>query len=171
MRYSADPDILEVTDPAELAWQAIEPIWDDLPISSFNKLAAFMEDLTPGQRGLIAVDWCQKEIRDGGHQQLFLNATGNLVPWALVGFQVIGATTYAAVLSEASSLLGPEYPRSASLRKKAYRELTADQRRTLEQLDDAFLNLLSSNGDDLEQHRGAYVKSHPREFARLGSDV
>lgn len=75
MRYSASPEILNSNDRAQIAWDAIAPIWDDLPYNRFNVLSAFMEGLTEGQRGLIALDWCQKEIRNGGLKQLFENST------------------------------------------------------------------------------------------------
>jgi hypothetical protein len=108
MRYYATPNILKNTDPAELAWRAIEPIWDNLPLTNFSTLAKFMDTLSPGQRGLIALDWCQKEIRNGGLMQLFANSTGNLVPWGINGFKMIRAFRCAAILDQAASMLGAE---------------------------------------------------------------
>lgn len=70
MKYAADKKILESDDLAQIAWDAIEPLWDDLPYSNAEKLGDFMEELTGGQKALISIDWCQKEIRNGGIKQL-----------------------------------------------------------------------------------------------------
>lgn len=164
MKYSAKKNILKHSDPAEVAWEAIEPIWDDLPYSSAPKLAGFMADLTEGQRALISIDWCQKEIRNGGIAQLFANATGNLVPYAIEGFRLIGAERYAELLGSAAALLGTEYPDSGAARKRVLKSLTRAQLKKMETLDDAFLDLIDSPKHDLEQYRGGYVRSNPAEF-------
>jgi hypothetical protein len=164
VKYAANPKILDTDDLAQLAWDAIEPIWDDLPYSTHKALVPFMSDLTEGQRGLIALDWCQKEIRNGGLSQLFRNSTGNLVPWAIPGFRLIGADRYADVLEHAASLLGESYPLTASGRKRVFASLSASERATMEKLDDGFFDLLRSEEQDLEHFRGEYVKAHPEQF-------
>lgn len=165
MKYSADKAILNSDDLAQIAWDAIEPIWDDLPISSrFNKLSEFMAELTEGQAGLISLDWCQKEIRNGGIQQLFCNSTGNLIPWAIKGFEMIGAPKYADILHRASSKLGPEYPKSGSARRKAYKKLAQTAIDEIEKLEDLFFELINSKEYDLEFYRGSFVKNHPEHF-------
>ena len=166
MKYKAKPKILRISDDAELAWAAIAPIWDDLPLDSFDKLAAFQDDLTEGQRALIAIDWCQKEIRNGGAAQLFKNTTGNLLPWAIEGFNLIGAGTYGTILAEASTMLGGDYPTSKSARVKAFKALDQAQRTRLDELDSAFFGLLESTDDDLEKRRATYVRDHFDQFVR-----
>ncbi len=168
MKYSASPAILQTQDLAQLAWDAIEPIWDDLPFQRFSSLTKFMKDLTDGQRGLIALDWCQKEIRNGGLPQLFTNSTGNLVPWALEGFQQIGATKYFSILSEAASMLGTPYPESGAARRTALGSLGSQQKNRLKTLELEFFSLLSSESDDLEGFRGGFVRDHPEQFVRSG---
>mgnify|MGYP000957079135 CR=1 FL=1 len=169
MRYYAEPSILNCRDPSQLAWSAIEPIWNDLPLSNFSNLARFMSELSKGQRGLIAIDWCQKEIRNGGFEQLFSNSTGNLVPWALEGFKIIGAHKHGEIVAEAAALLGHEYPRSAAARKRAILGLSEDQKATVSNLDDAFLVLVIEEEAAFEQCRAAYVRSHPQEFVLVGN--
>jgi len=110
------------------------------------------------------VDWCQKEIRNGGFEQLFTNPTGNMVPWAIAGFRLIGADRYALILSDAALLLGPVYPTSGSARRSAWRALPRSQKEQAEKLDEAFIELLNSVADDLEQYRGNYVRRHPDQF-------
>jgi hypothetical protein len=168
MRYYAKPSILECPDPGQLAWNAIEPIWNDLPLSTFSNLARFMRELSKGQQGLIALDWCQKEIRNGGLEQLFSNPTGNLVPWGLEGFKMIGAYKYGVIVAEAAALLGHEYPRSAAARKRVLRGFTKDQKATVSSLDDAFLELIIREGAAFEERRAAYVRSYPGEFVLKG---
>jgi hypothetical protein len=165
MKYSADKAILNSDDFAQIAWDAIEPIWGDLPISSrFNKLSEFMSELTEGQAGLISLDWCQKEIRNGGIPQLFCNSTGNLIPWAIKGFEMVGASKYADIISKASSMLGSEYPKSGSARRKAYKKLPQTDRDEIEKLEDLFFELINSKEYDLEFYRGNFVKNNPGHF-------
>ena len=170
MKYSATLEILQSDDLAQVAWDAIEPIWDDLPLGRFKALADFMNDLTEGQRGLIALDWCQKEIRNGGFPQLFENSTGNLVPWAVDGFRTIGAEKYAVILTKVASMLGSDYPKSGAARKRAYKSLSQAQKQEIDELESAFYALLNSKDDDLERYRGSYVKSHPEQFIKSERD-
>lgn len=166
MNYSAKKEILDSNDLAQIAWEAIEPIWDDLPISHSNSLHQFMKKLTMGQAGLISLDWCQKEIRNGGIRQLFENSTGNIVPWAVEGFKMIGANKYADILSKSSLKLGEEYPKSGSARKKAYKGLTKEDKEEIENLEDQFFELINSKDYDLEIFRGNFVKNNPEQFIK-----
>jgi hypothetical protein len=166
MKYAADARILLTDDPAELAWLAIEPLWHELPLHPPARLSAFMANLTPGQRGLIALDWCQKEIRNGGIEQLLVNSTGGLIPFAIDGFRLIGGSSYAAILEEVVQQLGPEYPLARAFRKRMVDALSPTQRRRIDELDTEFLNLLTLPDHDLEQLRGGFVRTHPNEFVR-----
>src|SRR5215510_10324950 len=57
--------------------------------------------LTPGQRGLWAVEQLQAEVNNGGFDQYFVNSAGDLAVEALEGLQLIGATKFENVLSRA----------------------------------------------------------------------
>ncbi len=165
MKYSARNEILDSDDLAQVAWDSIEPIWDDFPIGSrFKLMSQFMNELTKGQAGLLSLDWCQKEIRNGGIPQLFENYTGNLVPWAIKGFIMIGANKYADILSRASAKLGSEYPKSSSTRRKTYKALPKTGKDEIERLEDLFFELINSKEDDLEIYRGNFVKNNPEQF-------
>jgi hypothetical protein len=164
MKYSANAEILENDDLAEVAWYAIEPLWDDMPYSNTSKLSEFMSDLTVGQQALVSIDWCQKEIRNGGIKQLMENSTGNLIPYAISGFSLIGAQAYSELLSKACKLLGMEFPISGAARKRALNSLTDEQKHELENLDDEFFELIGSSTHDIEKYRGNYVKDNPGLF-------
>ena len=165
LKYSAQKEILDSDDLAQIVWDAIEPIWDDFPIGSrFKVMSRFMNELTKGQAGLFSLDWCQKEIRNGGIPQLFENSTGNLVPWAIEGFKMIGANKYADILSKAASKIGSEYPKSDSARRKAYKALSQKDKDEIEKLEDLFFQLINSKEDDLELYRGNFVKNNPEQF-------
>ncbi len=164
MRYSASPAILQNDDLSQVAWDAIEPIWYDLPLSPSKKMVGFLDELSEGQRGLIALDWCQKEIRNGGFLQLFVNSTGNLVPWAIEGFQMIGAANYAKILARAAGMLGADYPTSATARMQIIGLWSSVQVQELDRHNVAFYTLLNSPDEELERYRGTFVKSHPNQF-------
>ncbi len=164
MKYSASPEKLKETNMAQLAWNAIEPLWDDLPYSNAEKLGEFLSKVTEGQKALISIDWCQKEIRNGGLIQLFTNSTGNLVPFAINGFKRIGAYEYASLLSEAASIFGITYPSTVSGRKKALKELGQPAVEKLEKIDDEFFSLLQTAETDLEIYRGTYVRDNLDQF-------
>ena len=164
MKYSANPQILKKEDLAEVAWEAIAPLWDDLPYSNAKMLDAFFADITAGQKALISIDWCLKEIRNDSIKQLFENSTGNLVPYAIEGFTLIGATVYASVLRKASQLLGQEYPKTASARRRALKALSESQRKKLASLDEQFFELIFSEEHDIEKYRGGYVMDNPAQF-------
>ena len=147
-----------------MARDAIEPIWDDIPFNKDNALETFLDGLTIGQRGLIAVEWCQKEICDGGMRRMFSNAAGRMIPWAIEGFRLIGAEKYAENLSRASSILGTDHPKSRSARRRVFGALDKSLKDEISRLESEFYELLDSTEDDLESFRGRYVKKNPDQF-------
>lgn len=166
MKYSANKTILDSDDLAQIAWDAIEPLWEDIPYSNAKKLHDFLSEVTEGQKALISIDWCQKEIRNGGMKQLLTNSTGNFVPYATEGFRLIGAINYATILEKVMSLLGSTYPLTVSGRKKALNELSSEEKAQLEELDSSFFQLIFSTEHDIEIYRGKYVKNNPQQFIK-----
>lgn len=164
MKYSASNEILKSDDLAQVAWDAIEPMWDDLPYSNAKQLSSFFSEITEGQKALISIDWCQKEIRNGGIRQLLSNSTGNLVPYAVEGFHLIGAEIYADILDKVVRLLGSSLPSTENGRKKALKELSGKEKEQLKELDDSFFRLIISTEHDIEKYRGSYVKNNPEQF-------
>lgn len=164
MKYSADKRILENDDLAQVAWDAIEPLWDDFPYSNTKKCAAFLAQITEGQKALLTIDWCQKEIRNGGVKQLLSNSTGGLIPYAVEGFKLIGANVYAEILEKIIGLFQNSYPETAGERKKELKGFSVNKKNELEKLDNEFFNLLFSEEYDIEKYRGNYVKNNPELF-------
>jgi hypothetical protein len=158
--------VLRLKDPSDVTWGVVEPLWDDLPLTPFSKLNSFMAELSVGQRALLALDWCQKEIRNGGFLQLFYNGTGNLVPWAIDGAQLVSALPYGNLLKKAAAVLGAEYPLSATARRKAAARLTSAQKRRLEKLEEAFFEALDAKDTDLAVICARYVRAYPEQFVR-----
>lgn len=163
MKYSAQHEILNSQNLAEIAWNAIEPIWNDLPYSNPKRLRTFISELTKGQQALISIDWCQKVIRNDGIYHLFTSSTGNLVPYAIDGLHLIGAQPYAEILSKSCKLLGTKYPESTRERKKVLQSLVSERKKKLEKLENEFIYLINSD-NSIEVYRGSFVLNNPNEF-------
>jgi hypothetical protein len=50
MKYSANPEKLYESDMAQLAWNAIEPLWEDIPYSNAKELDKFLSEITEEKR-------------------------------------------------------------------------------------------------------------------------
>jgi len=161
LEYRIDRTKAEGLDDAELAWAAIEPLWDAISFSAgWMATAKVFKNASVGQIGLFSLDWCQKEVRNGGFAQFFENSTGMLAAEALEGFKMIGARSYAKLLEEAISLLpGRKAMRSRVCRYLQCRFLSSAR---VDALESSFYDLIKS--DDLEKYRGRYVREHPGEF-------
>jgi hypothetical protein len=152
-------------DDASLAWAVIDPLWDVIRFSlGYYAVAQILETVTAGQRALFALDWCQKEVRNGGFEQFFSNYTGMLGPEALEGFQLVGAHKYAVLLAKAMAIFGKgEYPRERSDRVQLLEQMPQpDREKLFSGLEKQFFDLLRF--DDLEKYRAEYVRQNPHQF-------
>ena len=158
------PDAKDFNDNGRLAWDVIEALWDVVPLS--KKGLEILQQVTRGQRALLALDWCQKEIRNGGFEQFFLNSTGVFANEALKGFRLIGADVYAKLLEKAMSIFsGSETPISRSKRSRIIGSISKEKRdRFFDPLETRFYELVNSSEHDLEKYRAGYVRSHLDEF-------
>jgi hypothetical protein len=103
--------------PGEAYWQAILPIWE--AISIYDGPDVFLgqfRSVRPELGHLFAAHWCQSEVCNGGFHQFFHNSTGVLAPEAAEGFRAIGMPQAAALVQEAMSFFGSEYPRDQEMR-------------------------------------------------------
>ncbi len=66
--------------------------------------------LSAVQKHYLAVSIYDAEVRNGGHDQYFVNSSGNLWKFALEGLKAIGATERATLLEEAVQLFGRSGP-------------------------------------------------------------
>ncbi len=98
--------------PGERYWSVIEPYWRTVSIydgpDEFNRQ---FRKLPPTAGHLFAAHWCQSEVRNGGLHHFFSNKTGVLAPEALAGFQAIGVSEWASILTEAIQFFGEPDPR------------------------------------------------------------
>jgi hypothetical protein len=88
--HSSPPDLrvdratLGDRDPASLAWAVIAPAYDAVGFHDGpDAFADSMRARTPGQRALLALQWCVAEVSNGGFDQFFLNPTGLLAADAI----------------------------------------------------------------------------------------
>lgn len=148
---------------ADLAWAVIEPLWDAVVFSRGPRAVAETLGLaTAGQRALLAVDWCQKEVQNGGFEQFFLNPTGVLSHEALEGFRLLGASAYAELLKQAlRAFPGGVAPPTRGERARHLMRLD-DRAAFFERLDRAFLDLLAR--EDLEVIRTRFVRDYSDQF-------
>lgn len=155
-------------DDASLAWAVIEPLWDSVDLSKAKAVLTLLSHVTPGQRALIAVDLCQKEVRNGGFRQFLENNTGLLAEEALKGFRLIGAHPYGDLLEKVLAIFPRgQVPINRSARMKLLRAVPEGRRFQLfDSLDEQFYGLLGSSENDLEKFRAKYVRTHPDEFFR-----
>jgi len=136
----------------------IEPMWREVkvyggPDAYQGSLAAY----SLGQRSFFAIHWYWSEVRNGGHAQLFSNASGIVWQDALAGFEAIGLGEGAAILREASARLG-----GASL-EQAAREAQLEQLRPdFSDLDARLSQLFQSGQADARMQ--SYAKEHPQDF-------
>jgi hypothetical protein len=167
MGYRILKNKTEGMDDANLAWAVIEPIWDAVDFSKGQKkVLEVLSVATEGQRLLLALDWCQKEVRNGGLEQFLLNSTGMLSKEALFGFQAIGAIEYATLLEKALAVFpNNEAPVSKTKRTELLRSIPKKEREALfDPLETKFYKLLDNPDTDLEKYRANYVRNHPQEF-------
>ncbi|MBW3623229.1 MAG: DMP19 family protein [Armatimonadetes bacterium] len=153
-------------DPASISWTVIEPLWEAIDFSKPKSIFPILSEVSPGQRALLCVDWCQKEVRNGGFEQFFLNSAGMLANEALKGFKLIQAFSYAELLDRALTVF-PEgkAPIGRSIRAKQIKSLSKCERENLfGPLEDRFYQLLRSEENDLERYCTMYVMTHRDEF-------
>jgi hypothetical protein len=72
--------------------------------------------LKPVERHLLAGQYCQSEVCNGGFWQFFYNGTGVLAPEARDAYEAIGIPEWTACLEDAMKFFGPRYPRDRETR-------------------------------------------------------
>ena len=128
-------------------WFKVEPYWDDCPTDDPAAYMLFYGSMPRVSRDLLTTHWVYSEICNGGFHQLFTNPTGVLVPEAISGFDSMGLGELGAIVWEASSFFGDNYPREQAIRIQALDQYAARSRNPddwnpFEQLDDRFYSAL-----------------------------
>ena len=154
---------LDTADDAELAWRAIERVYN--AVSSSDDTHA-LRSLAPGQRALFALHCCVAEVSNGGFDQFLTNSSRSLADEAVLGFERIGAVASAAVLRGALGVFATRPPyadRSDPDFDEADEAEAFDAYRARhEPLEERFYELTES---ELYPRGAAYVRAHLREFA------
>jgi hypothetical protein len=126
----------------EKYWSVVEPIWEAIEI--YDGPDVFLKTFKQAGREagiLFAAHFCQSEVCNGGFRQFFSNSTGVLAPEAVEGFNAVGQTEIAGIISEAMSVLGSAYLRDRASRRTALDRLAPD---SFENLDEKFLALIDT---------------------------
>lgn len=149
-----DAVVADVTDVFSL----IDPLWERVDISgSWARYEATLEPFSASQRHLFAIQWYRAEVKNGGHDQFFLNSTGIVCEHAIEGLVAIGFAEAADILKAASRRIG------GASRDRGIREMQVDAARAdLEDLDERFFKLERTGVlDDLML---AFARQHASDF-------
>jgi hypothetical protein len=142
-------------------------IWQAVDIYRGPKTTmAGLSKLTSGQRASFTASWCDSEICNGGFHQLFFNSTGVLAEEAVKGFRLIGADSYADLISKAISVFpNHELPLHRGKRIKALESIPSDRlEEEFSPLEERYYKLHEGKGTDWERRAIRYIRSHGSEF-------
>ncbi|HEX4004639.1 MAG TPA: DUF4375 domain-containing protein [Acidobacteriaceae bacterium] len=137
----------------------IKPNWNKF-VGHWESRAAYLADIGEIPRPavvLMACQFCQSEICNGGFLQLFSNSTGMVVPEAIEGFQALGMPATAALIRDAASCVGSPYPRDRDARHRAMAALSKLDS-DLSALDDLFYQNLAIENGGFEAAATRYVR-------------
>jgi hypothetical protein len=101
--------------------QPINPlnvIWNEQPLSDDPEVfLKWFYGLTNVQQVLFPTQWLCNEVYNGGFRQYFSNSTALHAPEAIQGFQELGMEDIAALVADAMSIFGNDYPRDRDVRE------------------------------------------------------
>jgi hypothetical protein len=157
---------LDEEDEAELTWRVIAPAYNALAIyDGAEAVARDLEQLTPGQRALLAMHWCVSETLNGGFDQFFMNPSGLLTDEVLIGLERIGVPEAAGIVWAARAVLASRPP-EADTNAPGFDEADEADRfdaylAQYEELQGRFEAIIDG---ELYARAAAYVRLHPEEF-------
>jgi hypothetical protein len=126
--------------------------------------AAVLQDATPGQRAIYALDWTTLEVNNGGWHQFFWNSSGGLTDEAIAGAELIGADDNAAILRDAAAIFaGGQVPQDRAERQRVLDALPESE---ADRVFGALEERWYARDRELERLMVAYVEAHPDEFFR-----
>jgi hypothetical protein len=150
------------TDPEQVMWDVIEPMWSlGPPEKPDDRRAA----ASRGQQALHALHWLLYEVVTGGFDQFFVENTAVVAEDALAGARLVGATEYASIISEALEIFpGGRLIQDHRSRRKFMKRLSPEKKAKLEELYEQFYALLADENTSLAKYCADYVARHPTEF-------
>ena len=144
------------------AWDLLQPLW--FSVSIYDGPEVYNKDLegfTEEQRRLLALQWYDSEVCNGGHDQFFANATGVVWKDALEGMHMIGATQLADNFQKVIDLLGGHIPFDTEERNEMLDRLDEEgDFEGFEEMDDLFYEY----EEELEEWMDNYVMEHAEKF-------
>jgi hypothetical protein len=124
-----------------------------------------LEQLPVEQRTVATVWLLSADVDNGGFDQYFFNASGDLAPFASGAFAEIGAPAVAEIVAEAVGVFGEDGPATdQAQRHKQMERLAPSVRRQWAELDAKFLR----HSDAIPGLLRSYVATHDDELA-IGS--
>ncbi|HEX6391756.1 MAG TPA: DUF4375 domain-containing protein, partial [Solirubrobacteraceae bacterium] len=143
--------------PGPMARTAIARIWNELIMPDRRYWR-----LTPGQRALYALQLAEFEIREGGFDQLWFEASGYVAPDLRAAAELVGATDHAAIYRDAGALFkGGITPRDQFERQAI---VSSFPDAAVTRLNERYANLRLHRRTSLGLILGTYVRTHLDEF-------
>jgi hypothetical protein len=125
-----------------------------------DEYLASLAEVPPGIGWLFAADICQDEVVHDGFEQFFFGPSGYVAPEAVLGFEAIGQTSAALLLSKAMAKFGPEYPRDRMERVAVLDDFDEAAAIEFEDLETLFIK-------QVKKENGGYKKAADRYAASL----
>lgn len=136
--------------------EIINPVWFSIDTSDYKTYQEDKARFTKEQIYIVAVQWYDSEVNNGGHYQFFTNSTGIYWKEAIAGLRAIGATALAENLQKACDRFSPHPPFDHQERENAADALNYD----FSQEDDIFYQ----NAGNLEELEMKYIRANAQAF-------
>ena len=150
--------------PGEQWWSFIDSYWDTVDIynggSTFITTFAKLPEPTAH---LLALQWCNSEVCNGGFHQFFSNATGVLAPEAANAYHAIEMHDLAELVEAAIAVFPPPYPREREERLAFLNSIPGSNREEWEEgdpftaIDTAYYEAKAIEENRLENAADAYA--------------
>lgn len=125
-------------DPMEI----INPVWWKMDIyDSYDNYLKSVEQFTKLQRYVVAVEWYESEVSNGGHDQFYSNSTGIVWEDVLNCFKMFDDKRFADILQKSAEFMGG---RPSFVRKERWEQQEAmsdEDAEKFDGLDDWFYNI------------------------------
>lgn len=94
---------------------------------------------------LFCIHWLHLEVYNGGFAQYFWNSTGTSAPEAIEGFEAIGMSDVANIVSDACNEIAEPFPRDKLARESILKSPFGDEHPQLRELDGQFYDLADTD--------------------------
>ncbi|WP_024466440.1 DMP19 family protein [Treponema pedis] len=150
-------------------YRLVDPMWWTVNIyGTYEEYLKSADGLTLEQRYLLAIQWYEAEVDNGGHHQFFSNSTGIVWKDALEGFKLFGIDDLYNNLLEVVEFFGG----SISFDRDQRCDILSE---TEEKDEKAFYDFLDTHdeffyaNDSFDDKLIDYIKNNPEKFVFIGS--